>query len=151
MLQRRRVIIPLVLVLALIGQACGPNQLRSARKSAHRIQVVVDAATDTTATLFHDGVIDVAKKNQIVHVLIRINQGNSVLINKVAAATADTPELRTSLLDELKLIEEAVKELKSLGVLGIKSKNGSLAFESAINALDSAIALAQAALAGGGK
>ena len=129
--------------------ACGAGKLRQARKAAHRIQVVTDAAVDTTTTLYHDGVIDKEYTNKIAHILLKVNDGNRVLINKAEAATADTPGVRADLLAQLRVVESAVKELKDAGVLGIKSKNGSLAFESAINALDSSIAIIQAALSGG--
>jgi hypothetical protein len=145
----RRIPIALLIAVALISQSCSPNKIREARKSAHRIQVVTDAAIDTTATLFHDGIIDQAKKNQIAQALLKVNTGNRVLIEKAAAATSDTPAVRADLLAQLKVIEDAVRDLKAAGILGIKSKNGTLAFESSLNALDAAIALIQAALAGG--
>ena len=147
MIQRRHSI-ALLIVLALLAQACAPNSIREARKAAHRIQVVTDAAIDTTATLYHDQVIDQTKKNQIALILQKVNNGNRVLIDKAAAAQADTPEVRADLLAQLKVIEEAVNELKGAGVLGIHSKNGTLAFDTAISALDASIALIQSVLAG---
>ena len=148
----RKSTIALVIALGLLSQAqmCqNANHIRDAKKAAYRIQVVTDASIDTTATLFHDGVIDKAKTNQIAKVLLKINSGNKVLIDKAEAATADTPAVRSDLLAQLRTIEDAVKELKAAGVLGIKSKNGSLAFDSAISALDTSLALIQAALSGG--
>ena len=71
-----------------------------------------------------------------------------MLIDKAEAATADTPGVRTDLLAQLKVVEDAVKELKAAGVLGIKSKDGNMAFDAAIAALDSAIAIIQATLSG---
>ncbi len=146
--QSKRYLIPVVL-LALFAQGCSPNKIREARKAAHRIQVVTDASIDTTATLFHDGVLDKGRTNQIAHVLLKINSSNRVLINKAEIATADTPSVRADLLAQLRVVEDAVKELKALGVLGIKSKNGELAFDSALSALDTSIAVIQAALSGG--
>lgn len=146
---RYRIPLAVVLLLALISAGCSPNHLREARKAAHRIQVVTDAAIDTTATLYHDQIIDQAKKNQIARILLKVNTGNRLLIEKAAAAKADTPEVRADLLAQLKIIEGAVREAKDAGLLGIHSKNGALAFESALNALDSAIALIQVALSGG--
>lgn len=146
---KRYVAISLLLTLTLLSQACAPDKIREARKGAHRIQVVTDASIDTTATLFHDGVIDQTKKNQIALILQKVNNGNRVLIDKAAAATADTPAIRADLLAQLRVVEDAVRELKAAGVLGIKSKNGSLAFDTALSALDSSIAIIQAALAGG--
>lgn len=143
------VVVPTALVGVLVTQAsCDSNKLREARKAAYRIQVVTDAAIDTTATLFHDGVITKEKTNQIAKVLLKVNTGNAVLINKAEAAVADTPEVRADLIAQLRVVEEAVKELKAAGVLGIKSANGSLAFDSAIRALDTAIAVIQSAMAG---
>jgi hypothetical protein len=144
----RRYLIPVIVLCALVSQACGGDKIREARKAAYRIQVVTDAAVDTTTTLFHDGVIDKARTNQIAKALLKVNSGNKVLIDKAEAATADTPGVRADLIAQLKVVEDAVKELKATGVLGIKSKDGSLAFDSAISALDSAVAIIQVALAG---
>lgn len=148
----KRVVIALLLTITVMGQAaCGGDKIREARKAAYRVQVVTDAAIDTTATLFHDGVLDKAKTNQIAKVLLKVNAANSVLIEKAASATADTPATRASIIAQLRVVEDAVKELKALGVLGIKSKDGSLAFDSAIRAIDTALAVIESALAGGGK
>jgi hypothetical protein len=147
--QLRRPAIALLLALSLFASACNENHIREAKKAAYRIQVVTDASIDTTATLFHDGVIDKSKTNQIAKALLKVNTGNKVLIDKAEAATADTPGVRADLLAQLKVIEDAVKELKAVGVLGIKSKDGSLAFDSAMAALDSSIAIIQATLSGG--
>jgi hypothetical protein len=149
MIYARRPAIALLIVLSLFASACDKNHIREARKAAYRIQIVTDAAVDTTATLFHDGVIDKAKANQIAIVLLKVNVGNKVLIDKAEAATADTPEVRAGLIADLRVIEDAVKELKAVGVLGIKSKDGTLAFDSAVRALDTALAIIQANLAGG--
>jgi len=145
----KRSAVALLIVLSLFAGACSPNKLREARKAAHRIQVVTDASIDTTSTLFHDGVISKEKTNLIARALLKVNSGNKVLIDKAEAATADTPEVRADLIAQLKVVEDAVKELKGLGVLGIKSKDGSLAFDSAINALDASIAIIQSVMAGG--
>ena len=128
--------------------SCDSNKIREARKAAYRIQVVTDAAIDTTATLYHDKVIDQAKKNQIAQALLKINDGNAVLIAKAEAATVDTPGTRADLIAQLRVVEDAVKGLKAAGVLGIKSKSGELAFNSAMAALDSSLAIIQAALGG---
>lgn len=148
----RKSAIALLLALGLLSQAqmCEKaNRLRDARKAAYRIQVVTDASIDTTATLFHDGVIDKAQTNKIAKILLKVNSGNKVLIDKAEAATVDTPGVRADLLAQLRVIEDAVKELKDAGVLGIKSKDGNLAFDSAVAALDSALAIIQATLSGG--
>ena len=139
----------LLAIISIVAQAFGPNKLREARKAGHRIQVVTDASIDTTTTLFHQHLITTEKKNQIVLILQKVNDGNRVLIQKAQLAQSDTPEVRQSLLVQLKIIEDAVKELKDAGVLGIKSQNGTLAFESAMSALDTAIAIIQSSLAGG--
>lgn len=145
----KRPAIALLLALSVFAVSCSPNHIREARKASYRIQVVTDAAIDTTATLFHDGVIDKAKTNQIARILLKVNSGNKVLIDKAEAATADTPGVRADLLAQLRVIEDAVKELKAVGVLGIKSKDGSLAFDSAIAALDTSLAIIQVTLSGG--
>lgn len=135
------------LMLAVISlTACGPNHIREARKSAYRIQVITDAAIDTTATLYHDGVINQAKNNEIAQALLKINSGNKTLIDKAEAAQADTPGVRADLIAQLRVVESAVKELKAAGVLGIKSQSGELAFQSAVTALDSALAIIQSTL-----
>ncbi len=139
----------LILVALLSASACNENHIREAKKAAYRIQVVTDASIDTTATLFHDKVIDKAKTKQIATILLKVNSANKVLIDKAEAATTDTPGIRADLIAQFRAIEDAVKELKAAGILGIKSKNGSLAFDSAIAALDSALAIIQATLAGG--
>lgn len=147
-LARRSAATTLLAVMLFSLTACNENHIREAKKAAYRIQVVTDAAIDTTATLYHDQVLSKAKTNQIAKALLKVNTGNKVLIDKAEAATADTPGVRTDLLAQLRVIEDAVKELKAQGVLGIKSKDGSLAFDSAIAALDTAIAIIQATLAG---
>ena len=56
-LQRRTAICAVIALSLLSVTACNDNHIREARKAAYRIQVVTDASIDTTATLFHDGVI----------------------------------------------------------------------------------------------
>lgn len=147
MLRRRNLVVVPLIALAILSQtACDKNHIREARKAAYRIQVVTDAAIDTTATLYRDHVIDQAKKNQIAQALLKVNGGNKVLIDKAEAATVDTVGVRTDLIAQLRVIESAVKELKDTGVLGIKSQSGELAFNSAIAALDSALAIIQVSL-----
>src|ERR1051325_3758163 len=131
--------------LVLTQTSCDKDHIREARKAAYRIQVVTDAAIDTTATLYHDGVIDQAKKNQIAQALLKINSGNKVLIDKAEAAKEDTPGVRADLIAQLQVVEDAVKSLKAAGVLGIKSQSGELAFNSAVSALDASLAIIQSA------
>jgi len=148
---QRRKLVSFALLIALscgatTQSACGGNQIREARKAAYRIQVVTDAAIDTTATLYHDGVIDQAKKNQIAQALLKVNSGNKILIDKAEAAKEDTPGVRADLIAQLRVVEDAVKGLKETGVLGIKSQSGELAFNSAVSALDAALAIIESAL-----
>lgn len=152
--QRKRFSILLTITLlsmVAVTQTACDSRLREARKAAHRIQVVTDGLIDTTTVLYHDNVINTDKKNQVALILLRINTGNKVLIDKAEAATADTPEVRASLLTQLRLIEDGIKALKAAGVIGLRSTNGQLAFDSGISALDGAIAIIQTKLSGGGK
>jgi spore coat protein CotF len=136
-----------VLVIAVMTQtACSPQVLRESRKAAHRIQVTIDGMTDTTAVLYHDKIISTEKKNAIVALLIKANTANRKLIDMAATATADTPELRRSLTDTLTEVENIVKELKAAGLLGIKSKDGNLAFDLALSTLDTSIAIIKGVL-----
>ncbi len=146
MLIKRRYIAG-ALILAVVAQAaCSPQVLRESRKAAHRIQVGLDGMTDTTAVLYHDKIITTDKKNVIVTLLIKANTANRKLTDTAAAATADTPELRRNLTDTLTEVENIVKELKAAGLLGIKSKDGNLAFDLALNTLDASIAIIKGAL-----
>lgn len=124
------------------------NRVREARKAAYRIQVIVNAATDTTAELYEAKVLSREKTNQIARLLLKVNDANRVLIDTAGAATVDSPAVRSDLLETLKIIQVAVRELKDAGVLGIKSQNGELAFSSAMAALDTSIAIIQTALSG---
>lgn len=142
----KRYLIAPILLLAILCAGCDPKVLRESRKAAHRIQVTIDGMTDTTAVLYHDKIITTEKKNAIVKLLIKANDANRKLIDKAAAATADTPELRRSLTDTLTEVENIVKELRAAGLIGIKSKGGDLAFDLALNTLDASIAIVKGAM-----
>ena len=60
-----------LLVVVALFSACGGNQIREARKAAYRVQIITDAAIDTTATLFHDGVLTKEKTNEIARALLK--------------------------------------------------------------------------------
>lgn len=140
-MKTRRYQIAAILAVLILMTACPsqPQALRESRKAAHRIQVAVDSATDTTAVLYHDQIITQEKKNAIVKILMKVNAANRVLIDKAAAATADTPSLRAELLTALSQIESALAELNAAGVLGIKTKEGQLAFETVLQTMTASI------------
>ena len=146
--RQRQVKLAGIVVLALIAAQCGGSKVREARKAAYRIQVVTNAAVDTTAELYEAKVLTREKTNQIARLLLKVNDANRVLIDKAGAATEDTPAVRSDLLATLRIIQDAVRELKNLGVLGIKSQSGELAFASAMTAMDSSIAIIRTVLSG---
>lgn len=130
--------------------ACDKNKIREARKAAFRIQVVTDAAVDTTASLFDRGVIDKPQTSKIAQALLKVNHANRILIERAAAMTEDTAANRAALFATVRGISSAIAELKAAGILGIKNPDGSAAFDAALAALDSALAILEATLAGGG-
>jgi len=145
------VILPLGVASLVVTQtSCDKNKIREARKAAFRIQVVTGAAIDTTASLFNRGVITKEQTNKIANALLKVNHANRILIEKAAAMTEDTAGNRAALFATVRDISAAIKELKDAGVLGVKNPDGSLAFDSAIAALDTALALIEASLAAGG-
>lgn len=146
---RYRISVSLLLLLALLSAtACEKNKIREARKAAFRIQVITDAAVDSTAALFERGTITPQQTKAIAGLLLKVNHANRILIDKAAAMTEDTPENRTTLIQTVRLISDAIKELKDGGILGIKNPDGSAAFDAAIRALDTSLAAIEAALAG---
>lgn len=145
---------PVLLPVAVTGIAvtqtsCDKNKIREARKAAYRIQVVTDAAIDTTASLSERGVITKAQTLKLAQALLKVNTANRVLIERAANMTEDTAANRLALVGTVKEISSAIKDLKDAGVLGIKNPDGSAAFDAAIAALDTSLALIEAALAGG--
>lgn len=150
MIRRRRTTIAGVILLALMSQAamCGGSKVREARKAAYRIQVVTNAAVDTTAELYEAKVLSREKTNQIARLLLKVNDANRVLIEKAGAASEDSPAVRSDLLATLRIIQDAVKELKAVGILSIKSQSGELAFASAMSAIDASVAIIEVALSG---
>jgi len=145
------VLLPVAVGGILVTQtACDKNKIREARKAAFRIQVVTGASIDTTASLFERGVLSKEQTNKIAQSLLKVNHANRILIEKAAAMTEDTAGNRAALFATVRDISAAIKELKDAGVLGVKNPDGSLAFDSAIAALDTALALIEASLAAGG-
>ena len=128
--------------------SCDKNKIREARKAAYRIQVVTDAAIDTTSSLHERGVIDNAQTLKIAQALLKVNHANRLLIERAANMTEDTAANRAALVGTVREISGAIKELKDAGVLGIKNPDGSAAFDAAISALDTSLALIEAALGG---
>ena len=148
--KRNRSVIALALCLMMAAQAaCDSNKIREARKAAFRIQVVTDAAVDTTAALFERGVIDKAQTSKIAQGLLKVNHANRILIDRAAAMTEDTSANRAALFATVRDISAAVAELKAMGILGIKNPDGSAAFDAAMAALDTSLAVIEASLAGG--
>lgn len=151
-LMRQNKVLAVVLILtALVATqtSCDKNKIREARKAAFRIQVVTDAAVDTTASLFDRGVISKEQTNKIAQALLKVNHANRILIDRAANMTEDTAANRAALFATVREISGAIAELKAAGVLGIKNPDGSAAFDSAIAALDTSLALIEASLAGG--
>jgi hypothetical protein len=146
MRQLRRPAIVLLIALSLFTQACDPKVLRESRKAVHRIQVTINAAVDTLTVLHSKGLVTDAKTKEIALALVKVNDANGVLIAHVKAASSDTPQTRQQLVADLQDIVKSVEALKATGILGIKSENGSLAFESAINALVASIEILKGAL-----
>lgn len=144
---RNRPAIALLIALSLFAASCGPKKLREARKAAHRIQVVVDAATDSLVVLHSKGFVDDAKTRTVAVALLKVNEANAVLIAHAKAATVDDAPTRAALLNDLQAVIQAVEALKAAGILGIKSETGSLAFESAVNALNTSIEILRGVLA----
>jgi hypothetical protein len=146
MRQLRRPAITVVIALSLLASACDPKVLRESRKAAHRIQVTIDASIDTLTVLHSKQLVSDAQTKTIALALVKVNDANGVLIAHVKAASSDTPQTRQQLLADLQDIVKSVEALKATGILGIKSENGSLAFESAINALLASIEILKGAL-----
>lgn len=144
------VLLPVTVAGIVVTQtSCDKNKIREARKAAYRIQVVTDAAIDTTASLSERGVITKAQTLKIAQALLKVNTANRVLIERAANMTEDTAANRAALFNTVREISGAIKDLKDAGVLGIKNPDGSAAFDAAIAALDTSLALIEAALAGG--
>lgn len=151
-ISRRYVSVALLVALSCVAAtqtACDSNKIREARKAAFRIQVVTDASIDTTAALFDRKVITKEQTVKIAQALLKVNHANRVLIERAASMTEDTAANRAALLGTVREISGAIKELKDAGVLGIKNPDGSAAFDAAVAALDTSLALIEAALAGG--
>lgn len=143
---KRQFAIALVL-LALVSQtACSPDQIREARKAGHRIQVVLDGATDTLIVLNGKHIVSPEKSLEIAQALKKVNLSNEVLIRHAKAATTADVTTRQTLLNDLSGIVNAVTELKATGLLAIKSENGTLAFDAAISAINTAIEIMRGAL-----
>lgn len=138
----------LLLVALLSASACDSNKIREARKAAFRIQVVTDAAVDTTSAMFARGTITPAQTKTIAQALLKVNHANRILIDKAAAMTEDTPGNRAALVGTVREISTAIQELKAAGILGIKNPDNSLAFDSTVAALDTALAAIELALGG---
>lgn len=149
-IHRKYVAVALLLTLISLQAACDSNKIREARKAAYRIQVVTDAAVDTTSSLFERKVITKEQTSKIANALLKVNHANKVLIEKAAGMTEDTAGNRAALFATVKDISAAIKELKDAGVLGIKNPDGSAAFDAALAALDTALALIESSLSGGG-
>lgn len=146
--KRIAIIVALSLCVA-AAPACDSNKIREARKGAYRIQVVTDAAIDTTSSLYERKVIAKDQTLRIAQALLKVNTANRALIERAANMTEDTAANRAALVGTVKEISSAIKELKDTGVLGIKNPDGSAAFDAAVAALDTSLALIEAALAGG--
>lgn len=127
--------------------SCDKNKIHEARKAAYRIQVVTDAAIDMTATLSDHGVITKPQTLKIAQALLKVNTANRVLIDRAAAMTEDTTANRAALVGDVRAVASAIKDLKDAGVLAIKNPDGSAAFDAAISALDTSLALIETALA----
>lgn len=150
MLNQRKIVVAVLMALSLMAQAaCDKNKIHEARKGAYRIQVVTDAAIDTTASLLERGVISKEQTLKIAQALLKINTANRVLIERAASMTEDTAANRAALFATVREISGALQDFKNAGVLGIKNPDGSAAFDAAVAALDTSLALIEAALAGG--
>jgi hypothetical protein len=145
------VLLPLGVAGVVVTQSsCDKNRVREARKAAFRIQVVTDAAVDTTASLFERRVITKEQTSKIAQALLKVNHANRILIERAAGMTEDNATNRAALFATVREISGAIRELKDAGVLEIKNPDGSAAFDAAVAALDTSLASIEASLAGGG-
>lgn len=145
-LTRRRALIAVIIICSILAQACDKDKVHAAAKAADQIQIVTDKGLDTTAELLHANIVTKAKAREITLAIQKIHDANGTLINLVAGMTADTASNRCLLAAQLNLVLDALKELKATGVLGIKSANGSLVFDTIVNGLKTDIGLVAAAL-----
>lgn len=145
-LTRRRALIAALIVFSILSQACDKDKVHAAAKAADQIQIVTDKGLDTTSELLHANIITKAKAREITLAIQKIHEANGALINLAAGMAADTASNRCALAAQLQLVLDALKELKATGVLGIKSANGSLVFDTMINGLKTDIGVVAAAL-----
>ncbi len=149
---RRNHLITLFLVCAALlftQAACDKNKIHEARKAAFRIQIVTDAAIDSTAALFEQKVITPAQTKAIAQALLKVNHANRILIDRAAEMKEDNRANRAVLFQTVRQISDAIKELKAAGILGIKNPDGSAEFDATVAALDTALAAIEVALSGG--
>lgn len=146
----RGLALAIVLYALVLCTACpfskAPDSIHKAAAAANTIQTVTDTAIDTTAQLYHDKVIEKAKAHLITLAIQKIHNTNGVLITTARSLTADTPEARCILSNTLLLIVGDIQALKDAGVLGIKSVDGVLVFDTLISGLKADIQIVAAVL-----
>lgn len=153
MIRNKTIALTLVLCSVLALTACplpktgkSEDSMHKAAAAALTIQTVTDTAIDSTAQLFHDGIIDKVKTRTITLAIQEIHNSNGVLINSARSLKADTAEARCILSGTLLEVVTAIQALKDAGVLGIKSATGVLVFDTLISGLKSDVQIVAAVL-----
>lgn len=147
LIHRRNVLaLAAVIVLTTGAWACPrKEQVRKARESAHVVQVTIDASVDSLVALHSkkkpNGELYVSDPDTLRYAqfLTKVNDANKVFIASAKNAKDLDVSTKSILLTDLQDVINAVGELKASGILGVKSETGELAFQTAINTLDSSL------------
>lgn len=144
--RKRFVAVALLLCLMVSSTGCDAKKIRQARKAAYRIQVIIDSAVDSIDKLNQRGVLSNADTLVVAKLLKNVNGANKVLIERAAAATEDTPAVRTDLLNLFREVSKTVALLRQHRILNIKDPEVAAALDAALAALDISLAAIELAL-----
>jgi outer membrane lipoprotein SlyB len=139
-MQRRLVVVVLVMALGLAG--CPKNSYHDAVVAEHDAKTVVAAFQQAEIVEFHAGRIDIAEHQRLEDGIGKVGLAGVALTSALQQGASTT----TALAD-FNLLAQAVGDLNSQGVLGIKNPQSQAALAAGIKSIQAVLANVQILLA----
>lgn len=139
----RRIPVVLLLVLALMSQACGPNDVSKVKKKIADAAAILNTAAKSNRSLYQSGAYGavgtldaIAKRQKVATVIHQANEWLSMAVERAATLTAN--DLPTGKADIAKLLQQASTVLAQLN---IGNEQIQLVISTAVAAINAAVTL----------
>jgi hypothetical protein len=143
-----RKILAVVVLLAIIGQACDKNRIHEAAKASDRMATLIGSALDLKRELGHAGAITREEELALTTHLLTANAQVKAFNNYARTLTTDDAATRLNLAEAFNKVTVAVNALSDQAVFPIKDPEAKKRLMMILNSINSSIIIIDAALKG---